>query len=217
MINKTDWSSYYRSISSTAKITRKITEILILRYFYKYNSNKVASIVELGGANSCFFAAIRKVYPQALYTIIDNNQFGIDVFKKKYSCDLNINLLNLDIKDPPDKWEQEHALVFGDLTFSCGLIEHFNIEDTAKVIARHFEITKSGGLVLITFPTPTWLYLLTRKLLTWLGCWRFYDERPLDFAEVKNTVSRYGEILHESINWGVILTQGIIVARRKES
>jgi hypothetical protein len=31
--------------------------------------------------------------------------------------------------------------------------------------------------------------------------------------EVRDEVARHGAIVHESINWAVVLTQGVIVAR----
>ncbi len=205
---KTDWDAYYRRPAPTAKITRKFTERLILKYFRKYATIQNPSIAELGGARSCFFPAIRETFPDGCYTVIDNNDFGLAAFKKTFPDARNVTLINADVEHPLN------VAPFHDITFSVGLIEHFDAVGTAKAITRHFEVTKNNGLVLITFPTPTWLYCGTRKLLEWIGVWSFPDERPLGFEEVRNQISVHGKILHESINWWVILTQGVIVASR---
>jgi putative flippase GtrA len=208
---KTDWDLYYRNPTSSAKFTRKFTESLILKLFDKYytNQKKAPFITELGGGGSCLFKAIRKVYPFSKYTIIDNNQFGLEAFKSLYPSEANISLLNVNL-------ENLHKLPcsLSDITFSVGLIEHFDKKGTSRVISRHFDATKTGGIVIITFPTPTWLYIIVRKLAEWSGVWVFHDERPLGFDEVRESLILHGEILYECINWPIILTQGVIVTRK---
>ena len=100
-----------------------------------------------------------------------------------------------------------------DLVFSIGLIEHFLPQNTARAIQTHFACAKPGSLVIITFPTPTWLYVIARFLTEMAGAWKFPDERPLHLKEVIDEVTKYGEILDISINWPVVFTQGIVVAR----
>jgi cyclopropane fatty-acyl-phospholipid synthase-like methyltransferase len=101
-----------------------------------------------------------------------------------------------------------------DFVYSVGLIEHFNVEETARVIQAHFDMLKPGGIALITFPTPTFLYKGTRRLAEKTGQWIFHDERPLSISEVLKTVSLYGTVLHQEIIWPIFLTQGAIVARK---
>lgn len=83
------------------------------------------------------------------------------------------------------------------------------------MIERHFEFTKPGGIVLITFPTPTFLYRGIRGLAELFRLWIFHDERPLRFDEVETVCDRFGDRLHREINWWIGLTQGILVYRRK--
>ena len=71
-----------------------------------------------------------------------------------------------------------------------------------------------GGLVVITYPTPTWLYRIIRWAAERAGVWEFPDERPLSSAEVTTEVARHGRILDVRLNWPVVLTQGIVAARR---
>ena len=67
--------------------------------------------------------------------------------------------------------------------------------------------------MIITFPTPTWLYRGTRAIAEHLGIWRFPDERPLSFEEVETEIRKHGTILERRINWAIILTQGVVVAK----
>jgi hypothetical protein len=95
------------------------------------------------------------------------------------------------------------------------LIEHFDEPGTAQAIANHFRFVRPGGLVLITFPTPTWLYRGTRKLAEWSGQWRFHDERPLGFSEVEIALAQHGELLDRDLIWPIVLTQGVLLARKR--
>ena len=51
---------------------------------------------------------------------------------------------------------------------------------------NHFSygILKKDGITIISFPTPTFLYRITRKICEIIGIWFFHDERPLEFEEV---------------------------------
>lgn len=205
----TNWNVYYSKDYKITSYTRKTTENLLLKFFSKYCPNiSSKSIVELGGANSCFYPAIKSRVKPKLFHVIDNNQLGIEKFKQKIENDnsASFELANiLDLKT--DK--------LFDVAFSIGLIEHFNAEGTAKAIRTHFDIVPEGGIVIISFPTPTFLYIIVRKICEIIGIWFFYDERPLKFSEVINEVSKHGTLLHKTINWKAILTQGFIVAKKK--
>jgi predicted SAM-dependent methyltransferase len=49
----------------------------------------------------------------------------------------------------------EVELAEADICFSVGLIEHFTEEDLPRVVSAHFDVVRPGGLVVISFPTPT--------------------------------------------------------------
>jgi hypothetical protein len=161
----------------------------------------------LGGGNSYFYPKLRAKYPEAFYTIIDNNQRGLDIFHEQHGDDKKVALLNDNVIDP------KFTIDAADLVFSIGLIEHFLHQNTARAIQTHFACAKPGSLVIITFQTPTWLYITARFLIEMVGVWKFPDERPLSLNEVVAEIAKYGEILHTSINWPVVFTQGIVVAR----
>jgi len=203
----TDWDSYYGAPSPFASITRRITGRLFLRLIEKFKPAAITGFCELGGANSCFFSSLTAGYPDAFYTVLDTNRKGLDLLAGRCPSPKKVALLENDIL------ASAPAGVSADVVFSAGLIEHFSPKDTAKAIQAHFACARPGGLVIISFPTPTWLYRATRSLAESLGLWLFHDERPLKPAAVEREMARYGTILYRTINWKIILTQGIIVAR----
>lgn len=97
---------------------------------------------------------------------------------------------------------------------ACGLdlLRGRSAADRAAIRA-HFRLVKPGGLVAITYPTPTWLYRIIRSASEALGLWLFHDERPLTAEEVLTTVTPLGRVVSTGTNWLVGLTQGYVVAR----
>jgi len=207
--NKTDWDLYYNKTFKITSYTRQTTENLLLKLLNLFcDKIDTKNIVEMGGANSCFYEAIKTKIKPKHFHVIDNNQIGLDKFKEKVSNDKNVSFQNSDILD----FKIENLY---DIVFSIGLIEHFEKENTAKAIKTHFDILKKDGIAIISFPTPTLLYRFTRKICEIIGIWFFHDERPLKFDEVLNEAQKYGSILYTKINWKVILTQGFIVVKKK--
>lgn len=212
---KTDWNKYYserkennsKIILTITRTTRKITDNLILNLL-KNDKNNINSIIELGGADSCFYNSFRNFIPNSTYTVIDSCKVGVDIFNTKYKDDkttaIEQDILNGNIDET----------LKSDLVFSAGLIEHFNINDTAIMIKKHFDYCKDNGLVLITFPTPTPLYKILRKFAEIIGIWKFPDERPLKKYEVINECKKYGNIEKVKLNVIIGLTQYIILIRK---
>lgn len=205
---RTDWDRYYAGPAPTALITRRFTERLLIRLLAKHTEPAGAlRVCELGGANSCFLAAILARLPVSGYHVIDNNARGLALLGAQREADARLTWSAQDVLqiDAPSR--------DFDVVFSVGLIEHFDPSEAARAIAAHFALARPGGIVLISFPTSTWLYRLSRSVLERMGLWSFPDERALDFAEVIASVAPRGSVLHQSVNWPVILTQGIVVAR----
>jgi hypothetical protein len=207
-MKKTDWDNYYSIPYKTSTYSRKITSNKLIRLLKQYipESKKILKVAELGGANSCFYEIINKQLCPQKYLIVDNNQPGLDKTLEQLRKSDNISLKYEDVLNSKDDTEKF------DIVFSFGLIEHFSPEDTQKCILAHFNYLESNGICIITFPTPTWLYRITRKSAELLGIWIFHDERPLKMNEVINEVKKYGIIKHESITWPIFLTQGVILA-----
>ncbi len=208
---KTDWDAYYNKPASTAHVTRKFTLRRLKECFSLYDGRlEEATFLEWGGANSCFYANLRDQLHPKEYWVHDTNDLGLKKFNDAYGSQNAIGS-----KQDVLAYRASENSKLADVCFSVGLIEHFMPNETAKAIQAHFESVRKGGLVLITFPTPTFLYRVVRRALEMLGLWGFPDERPLTFDEVVPEITKYGTIVHSSINWPVILTQGVVVAKRK--
>jgi cyclopropane fatty-acyl-phospholipid synthase-like methyltransferase len=165
--------------------------------------------MEFGGANSCFVDSIVQALSPSAYHVVDTNQHGLDLLEQR-RAQLSTNLIT-----HKDDCRSVSPTVAADVTFSVGLVEHFAPEDTRKAILSHFDATRPGGWVLISFPTPTWLYRTARSVVSALGLWRFPDERPLDRDEVVRTVSERGELVFETVLWPLIFTQHLVLAKKK--
>ena len=180
MQDKTNWDKYYQKSCKAAMYSRKITGGKLIKYIKQYSINNGISIAEIGGANSCFFDLIQaKIKPQK-YVLIDNNQLGLDKLKEQAEIYGNCELINADILDFKEKLQL-------DFVYSIGVVEHFSIEGTAQAIKVHFDVLKPGGIAIISFPTPTFLYCISRFISQSLGMWIWYDERPLQISEVLRT------------------------------
>ncbi len=204
----TDWDRYYRHPYKTAAITRRHTTSVLIKLIERHaDTTANLSIVELGGANSCFYQKLEERFSPRRYAIIDNNAPGLSLLRERIGENPSVALHNEDVLDLTSAPE-------GDLCFSVGLIEHFSPEDTKRAIVSHFRVLRKGGLLVLGFPTPTFLYRITRKVSELLGLWIFHDERPLGMEEVLKEVREHGCVLEKKIIWPIFLTQGVIVARK---
>jgi phospholipid N-methyltransferase len=204
---QTDWNSYYARPYRTASLTRQYTSSVLVR-FMQENGGARASILEFGGANSCFIDQILRQVGPARYDVIDNNQLGLDLLKSRYPDDDRVSVSQGDVLSTV-----EPARLY-DIVFSVGLIEHFDPAGTARAIAAHFKYLRSNGTAIITFPTPTWLYRSVRGLAEATNNWIFHDERPLLLPEFERAVTGLGEIKSAHILWPLILTQYCVVLRK---
>jgi putative flippase GtrA len=210
--SSTDWNKYYVKPYRTASLTRRVTENFLVELMQSYAApdHGKLSIAELGGANSCFFDAIMKRIAPGQYHVYDNNAVGLDKFKKRVGVNGRLSLHEEDVLALPGG--ERH-----DLVFSVGLIEHFGKDDTGRAIRAHFELLIPGGIAIISFPTPTLLYRCSRWVAEATGTWIFHDERALPRDEVAGAMQCDGEILCEKLNWKILLTQRIIVARKGDA
>lgn len=204
---RTDWNAYYQKAPGFARITRSYTRSRLLALIQKFLGENQRDIIEIGGANSCFVEDICKNNHPKNYSVIDNNAFGIELLKKRCR---DLPQLSCEIRDLFELEKNPRA----DLCFSVGLIEHFDREGTKKAIQTHFDLVKPGGLVLLTFPTPTWLYRAIRKAAEKTNSWKFPDERPLAFAEVLSVCEQNGRSLWTETLWPLGLTQGLVIFRK---
>lgn len=209
MTKATDWNAYYEKPAAAATFTRSITRKKLVRTLMPYVSGPI-NICELGGANSSILEKICTHFDVTEYHILDTNSLGLSLLPDQFQTTKVTHALS-DVRLPNTDCAERF-----DLTISIGLIEHFGPENTRKAIVSHLEAAKPGGLILITFPTPTFLYRLIRKAAELLGIWKFHDERPLKADEVMSAMTGQVEILHRSINWWIGLTQYYILARKSD-
>lgn len=207
----TDWDSYYKGVPATAKLTRRYTTSLLLSAINRASpitgGGQGIKLVEIGGANSCFLDEILQSVRPCLYHVVDTNAYGLSLLGKRTAGSATVRLhhesvLNMSLD------------ATADAVFSVGLIEHFDAAGTSAAVRAHFDVVRPGGIVIITFPTPTFLYRVTRKAIEAVGMWKFHDERPLVRDEVLATVLERGEVLGEKMLWPLLLTQYMVVAKR---
>ena len=211
----TNWTKYYEAPKSRfSTITQKITLKRLLQLIKMYIPNETRfNIIELGGGNSCFAKGmLAKINGREKnYSIVDNNELGIEKAKKQgvpikcYYCDILNDKYMCQISN-------DHNIVY-----SVGLIEHFCEENIIKIIEAHFKLVNEEGLVIITFPTPTVQYRIIRKCMEWLGVWQFWDEKPLKWQDVKTIFEKNGTVLYHKTNYKLPLTQMIVVAKKKKN
>ena len=207
----TDWNQYYRNVPPTATVTRKYTAAMLVSTIRRYGvPSEVSglSIVEIGGANSCFIDAIRGAVKTRMYDVIDTNEFGLSLLAQRCGNSA-VGLYRQSVLDL--SYDRQ-----ADLVFSVGLVEHFEPAATRAAVRAHFDVLRPGGILIITFPTPTLLYRVTRKLIEICGMWKFPDERPLLPCEVIEAICERGEVLYRKTLWPQILTQHLVVARKFE-
>ena len=201
----TDWDSYYKSTPPTAKLTRKYTTAVLIKALRDFvDPPEGMRIAEIGGANSCFLDAINAAVAPSEYHVVDNNAYGLDLLKARATP--NVKLHHGDVL-------RLGAPLKADVVFSVGLVEHFDIEGTRRAVEAHFPVARPGGCVIISFPTPTWLYRVTRAGAELLGAWKFPDERPLEIAEVVATVSKFGDVVFQKTLWPLVFTQHLLVVK----
>ena len=206
----TDWDRYYSSTPFTAKLTRKYTASVLIACLKKFaflGGTRQGTIVELGGANSCFLDQIVRDLQPRNYHVIDTNEYGLDLLRRRVAGNKSVHLHcgdAMNLKLP----------LTADAVFSTGLIEHFDAAGTRRMILAHFDLLESGGCAVISFPTPTWLYRIARGVTETFGLWKFPDERPIEVSEVTRTIQERGEVLFQKTLWPLVFTQRLIVARK---
>lgn len=201
----TDWDVYYRKSLATSRFSRPIVRRRLITAFEQFSKPNPV-VVELGGGNSCVFDSVMEHVKPTEYHLVDNNRLGLDLFRQRVNRpDVFLHYADVQSLDLP---------VQADAVFSLGLIEHFDPNGTRNAIRAHFRVLKRGGIAVITFPTPTWLYRATRGVAELAGKWAFPDERALQPHEVIGVTLSLGELLYQHLIWPIFLTQTLIVVRK---
>jgi len=201
----TDWTSYYNLRAPLGGLTRRITANLVRNTLMRVLPTRPLSICELGGGASCVMNTLTSEFSVTDYHVVDTNALGLSLLQGQNMATTNITSSQDDVTVPYLGTERYDAVL------SIGLIEHFDLARTAAALRGHFERVKPGGVVLVTYPTPTLLYHLIRGAAEIVGAWRFHDERPLCFEEISNATPARWTIAVRRINWWIGLTQEVLV------
>lgn len=207
-MRNTDWSKYYenRESSFIRNINAKIRDNIFKKMLNK-SSYSITSMLELGGGDSCFYIFFSNINKNLEYNVIDSNEYGVELFNKKHEKE-GVKAFCHNI------FEYNNDKQY-DLVLSSGLIEHFSESGTADMIKKHFDFCKQDGYVLMTFPTPTFLYTSVRKTLELMGKWIYHDERPLKLEEVYKECGKYGKIIDYKLMWLLGTTQYAIFIQKE--
>jgi SAM-dependent methyltransferase len=207
---RTDWDRYYQKPFAAARFTRRFTENTLVRLIRRYAAPEAGNfdLIEFGGANSCFFDRLAGHFAPRQYHVVDLNEFGLERMSERLGERTDVFYHHQDVLDL-------HLDIAADLVLSVGLIEHFDESGTRAAVDAHFAALKPGGIAIITFPTPTFLYRISRRAAEAARAWNFPDERPLRLREVAAAVEPHGKLLHHEIIWPIMLTQMVIVARKR--
>jgi SAM-dependent methyltransferase len=202
----TDWDQYYRHDPFLSQFTRPFIFGALVRTLRRYSAPHPV-LVELGGAGGRVFDEVQRTIQPSAYHIVDTNEYGLRLMQDK----TGYGSVFLHLQDALHPAVDIRA----DTVFSVGLIEHFDPEGTRKVIVSHLELLKPGGIAVITFPTPTFLYRLSRGISELAGKWIFHDERPLRMPEIRAAIEGAGALLHERLIWQTPLTQTIVAIQKR--
>jgi len=205
----TDWDQYYQHVPYTARFTRRYTESVLIGILRSCFFTPDQTILEIGGANSCFLDGLTRTFRPRVYHVVDKNQYGLDLLAQR-ATGRSVQIHHGDVL------ALSNLGATADVVMSIGLIEHFNPEGTRRAVEAHFQCLEEGGYAIISFPTPTLLYRLVRGVAEAAGVWRFPDERPLQPQEVREVASRFGPVVLEKTLWPLILTQHLIVVRKAD-
>jgi spermidine synthase len=210
MQRATDWDEYYERPFASAKLTRRYTGRWLASAMGNHLPDRPQiEVVEFGGGNSCFFRDLVSSLPISRYEVVDLNEKSLRLFEGQAREVPSVSTAT----HRADLLRQTPVVAPADVVFSVGLIEHFDVEGTKEVARRHFSCVKEGGIVIITAPTPTWLYRMTRGAAEQIGVWKFPDERPLSAAEILEAGEGLGPLLLNQTLWPLVLTQQAVVWR----
>lgn len=207
-VERTDWTEYYSQPKSKfSSLTQKTTLNILVDCIKKYTDYSL-DVIELGGGNSCFVHGLMDKLDISSYSIIDNCEVAVEMYKK---MNLPGNAYMIDLME---KHAVDDIQEMFDVVYSVGLLEHFRGKGIVQIVEEHFQLCRPGGIVLISVPTPTFQYRLVRKFMEILRVWRFHDEKPLKEEELRPIIEHYGRIEETKINYKLPLTQLLFVVKK---
>jgi putative flippase GtrA/2-polyprenyl-3-methyl-5-hydroxy-6-metoxy-1,4-benzoquinol methylase len=211
---RTDWERYYRHPYATAKWSRGIMARALARAIERHRPvADRASLLEIGGGNSCFLEGLMDRFRFGEYWILDNSAEGMRRARERFAPRYGdrVRYREADVFEPAGDLEGRF-----DIVLSVGLIEHFTDDEMARLVRLHAGFAKPDGLVIIAVPTPTLFYRIVRTGAELLGIWQFPDERPIRRGRLVTLMSNAGlAITSQQTFWSQLLTQALVTGARE--
>jgi len=139
----TDWDRYYTTVPFTARLTRRYSTAVLLdaikRHALSTTGDERLSVIEIGGANSCFMDAILSRFHCRSYDVIDTNRYGLSLLEKRVGQSQVVRLHQQSVLDLS-------TAIKADIVFSVGLVEHFDATGTRQAVLAHFDLLRPGAL-----------------------------------------------------------------------
>jgi 2-polyprenyl-3-methyl-5-hydroxy-6-metoxy-1,4-benzoquinol methylase len=145
------WDSYWDKRKSIKNNYQSLQITEIQRIFKKYLPvNNHWSVLEIGGANSCFLEFMAKQFHYQICSL-DYSSVGNQATRAHFAeRNIEIQIFERDLFSDLD------TLPLFDLVYSLGFIEHF--ENPVPVIKQHLRLLKPEGILIIGIPNLTGIY-----------------------------------------------------------
>lgn len=184
---KKNWDDHYRNYEKL-----KIQNFLWDRYNWNRYAElldgmdlKKPKILELGCGSGMATKLLLEKYGGSA-TVVDYSDKAINLAEKNLENKkvkfIKENIFDLKMKDRFD------------LVHSQGLIEHFRSKQQIKIIQKHIEFIKHGGLLLLLIPRRSLMFNLYKFCGTALngGKWKFGYEKPVEPNWIKKIINGFG-------------------------
>jgi SAM-dependent methyltransferase len=152
LTGQTFWEDYWEGKPGTG-VQKKTTLLIreILKTFDKYLPAKEGlSILEVGGAYGEYLLYLTRRFGYKAFSL-DYSRVGNEQTLETFSkAGLPVEVFERDL------FSDNHDLPKFDIVYSLGFIEHF--DDPDKVVAKHLDLLKPGGILLLGVPNYAGVY-----------------------------------------------------------
>ncbi len=154
MMRKGEWNRFWRmSLLPVVKQAQRVTAEhwrICLKPLLRGQSLEAAEILELGCGTAKNSFTIFQEYGCRSITLVDYNAHALRIARQRRP-EAPVSLVQADVTRLSLRKKF-------DLVHSSGLVEHFYGDERKKVIARHAEHAKPGGIVMLWAPRPSFLF-----------------------------------------------------------
>jgi len=182
-LEKTDWDKYDYKESFLGNVFLNSMWKGYMKLLSNVKLKKGLKILELGSGTAFNSFKLAKEFNASKVTLVDSNKEALVTGKKRFGNRFNVKLVKKNVFDV--KFNEKY-----DLVHSQGLIEHFQGNDLKRILKVHSNLVKKNGLIIIFYPTKTFMYLVAKKFMELVGKWIFSDEVPLKKEQVINLMGK---------------------------